>query len=209
MAKICFFIDGFNLYHALDYLATGPDHYKYRKYKWLNLVKLAGLFVGRLDTLEQVSLFTAFATWDQAKLARHKLFLRANESVGVNVVLGEFKKKERHCSLCKRRYPGYEEKQTDVNIAVHLLQSAILDKYDRAVLVSGDTDLIPAVKAVRTAFPHKQVGAILPIGRSSEDMVKQTDFRHKMREHHLISSRFPDSITLADKTILECPLTWR
>jgi uncharacterized LabA/DUF88 family protein len=209
MAKICFFVDGFNLYHALDYFRDGPDHYKYRKYKWLNLSKLASLFVGRLDTLEQVSLFTAFATWDPDKVARHKLFLRANENVGVKVVLGEFKKKDRRCGKCKKHYEGYEEKQTDVNIAVQLFQSAYLDRYDRAVLLSGDTDLIPAITAVRTSFPHKKIGLMLPIGRSSNDLVKQTDFRYKMREDHLASSRFPNQITLPDNSILDCPIGWR
>jgi uncharacterized LabA/DUF88 family protein len=209
MAKICFFVDGFNLYHALDYFKDGGDPLRYRKYKWLNLHKLASLFVGRLDTLEQVSLFTAFAMWDPGKVARHKLFLRANENVGVNVVLGEFKRKSKHCTICKKHYTGFEEKQTDVNIAVQLFQSAYLDKYDRAVLLSGDTDLIPAIKAVRASFPHKKIGVMLPIGRSSNDLVKQTDFRYKMRETHLISSRFPDQIILPDKSVLDCPANWK
>ena len=92
--------------------------------------------------------------------------------------------------------PTFEEKQTDVNIALQLLQLAILDQYDRAIILSGDTDLIPAIKAVRLTFPHKQIGVILPIGRSSEDLLQQADFKHKMREHHLASSRFPDIVTL-------------
>lgn len=209
MAKVAFFIDGFNLYHALDYFESGPDHYKYRKYKWLNLYKLASLYVGRLDKLEQVILFTAFATWDPSKVARHKLFIRANESVGVSVVYGEFKRKDKLCRLCRRRYSTFEEKQTDVNIALHLLQLAIWEQYDRAVVISGDTDLIPAIKAVRVTFPHKPIGVILPIGKSSEDLIKQADFHHKMREHHLTSCRFPDTIPLPDGSSLECPSTWK
>lgn len=62
MAKIVFLIDGFNLYHALDYAQTGPNHSRYTRYKWLNLYRLASLFVGRLDSLERVLLFTAYAT---------------------------------------------------------------------------------------------------------------------------------------------------
>lgn len=209
MSKISFFVDGFNLYHALNYFNSGPNHYQYQRFKWLNLWKLASLFVGRLDTLEQVFLFTALATWDPAKVARHKLFIRANESVGVSVVYGEFKRKDKHCSLCRRRYPSFEEKQTDVNIALQLFQSAFLDRYDRAVILSGDTDLIPAIKAVRMLFPLKQIGVILPIGRSSEDLLKHADFRYKMREHHLVSSRFPDRVVLPDRSVLECPPTWR
>lgn len=146
MAKYIFFVDGFNLYHAVDYYTLGADHFRYRKYKWLNLYKLASLYVGRLDTLEKVILFTAFATWDPGKVARHKLLIRANESVGVEVVYGEFKRKDKLCRLCKRRSPSFEEKQTDVNIALSLFRLAVTDQCDRAVIISGDTDLIPAIK---------------------------------------------------------------
>jgi len=209
MAKICFFIDGFNLYHALDYFKHGANPFRYRRYKWLNLHKLASLFVGRLDSLEEVIVFTAFATWDPAKVVRHKIFLRANESAGVKVVLGEFKRKEKRCTRCREKYLGYEQKQTDVNIAVQLFQYAYLDRYDRAVLLSGDTDLIPAIRAVRASFPHKKIGVMLPIGRSSDDLVKQTDFKYKLREGHLASCRFPDQITLPDSSVLNCPSNWR
>lgn len=209
MAKIAFLIDGFNLYHALDYSDECKPPTKYRRYKWLNLWKFASLYVGKLDTLERVILFTAFATWDQQKVARHKIFIRANESVGVSVVYGEFKRKDKHCHLCKKSYSTFEEKQTDVNIALQLFQLAIQDQYDRAVIVSGDTDLIPAIKAVRATFPHKQIGVIIPIGRSSEDMVKNTDFRFRMREYHLSSSRFPDQVQLSDTSTLDCPPSWK
>lgn len=209
MAKIIFFVDGFNIYHALDYTEIGPDHYRYRKYKWLNFRALAQLFVGRLDSLEQVLFFTAFATWDPAKVSRHKLLIRANENAGVSVVYGQFKKKDKFCRLCHRKFQTFEEKQTDVNIALELFRLAYLDKYDRAVIVSGDTDLIPAIKTVHATFPQKQIGVMIPIGKASEDLVKQADFRHKMREHHLSSSRFPNSILLPDHSTLDCPMSWR
>jgi uncharacterized LabA/DUF88 family protein len=170
---------------------------------------LASLYVGRLDSLESVFLFTALAAWDPAKVARHKLFIRANENAGVRVVYGEFKRKDKHCHICKGKYQSFEEKQTDVNIALSLFRLAVTDQYDRAVIVSGDTDLIPAIKAVRTTFPHKQIGVVLPIARSSEDMLKHADFRFKMREHHLATSRFPDKIVLPDKSSLDCPASWR
>jgi uncharacterized LabA/DUF88 family protein len=208
MAKIVVFIVGFNLYHALNYF-EGPNHSRYNRYKWLNLHRLASLFVGRLDSFERVLLFTALATWDQQKVARHKLSLRANEAVGVSVVYGEFKRKDKRCRLCHGHYTTFEEKQTDVNIALNLFQLAVKDEYDRAIILSGDTDLIPAMKAVRSTFPQKQIGVIIPIGKSSNDMLKQADFRFKMREHHLSSSRFPDRIPLADGSTLDCPLGWK
>ena len=209
MARIAFLIDGFNLYHALDYCHATPQHSRYQKYKWLNLRKLASLFVGPLDTLAEVLYFTALANWMPEKAERHKLFIRAQESEGVRIIYGEFKRKDKRCTVCKSRYSTFEEKQTDVNIAIQLLQLAIQDRYDRAVIVSGDTDLIPAIKAVRMSFPNKQIGIMIPIGGSSEDLKRNADFRFKMREHHLASSRFPNSLRLPGGITLECPKTWR
>jgi len=97
----------------------------------LNLKHLAGLSVGPLDSLEQVLMFTAFATWDPGKVARHKLFIRANENAGVSVIYGEFKRKDKYCKLCRRESRSFEEKQTDVNIALELFRLAYLDKYER------------------------------------------------------------------------------
>src|SRR5438132_1639564 len=101
MSKIVAFVDGFNLYHALDYFEAGPDHQRYHKYKWLNLRKLASLFVFGKDALENVLYFTTLASWDAGKTARHKLYIRALENEGVQVVYGEFKRKKKHCQLCK------------------------------------------------------------------------------------------------------------
>ncbi len=208
MSKIAVFIDGFNLYHALDHFDGAPDHNRYCKYKWLNLRKLASMFVFGKDTLEEVLYFTTLATWDAGKTARHRLYIRALENEGVTVIYGEFKRKKKHCQRCKGDFWSFEEKQTDVNIALYLFQLAILERYDKAIIISGDTDLLPAVKVVRAVFLSKQIGVVIPIGRASEDFKKHVDFHYKMREHHLIKSRFPDTITLPDSTDLTCPANW-
>ncbi len=208
MAKIVVLIDGFNLYHALDYFENGQDHHKFRKYKWLNLKKLASLFVFGKDTLAQVWYFTTLVTWDAGKAARHKLYIRALESEGVKVIYGQFNRKKKHCQLCTGDFWSFEEKQTDVNIALILFQLAILDEFDKAIIISGDTDLLPAIKSVRKIFGAKQIGLVIPIGRRSEDLKQQVDFHHKMREHHLTKSLFPDPLNLPDGTSLNKPPTW-
>jgi uncharacterized LabA/DUF88 family protein len=208
MAKVIAFIDGFNLYHALDYFEGDKDHYRYRKYKWLNLRKLASLFVFGKDTLDEVLYFTTIAAWDPGKVARHQLYIRALESEGVTTIYGEFKRKMKHCKLCKGDFPSVEEKQTDVNMALYLLVRALQQRYDKALIFSGDTDLLPAVKMVRGVFPAKQIGLVIPIGRASEDFKQQVDFRFKMREHHLAKSVFSDPLILADGTALAKPAKW-
>jgi uncharacterized LabA/DUF88 family protein len=199
----------FNLYHALDRTDSRSDPHAFRRYKWLNLWKFSSLFVGPRDSLERVLLFTAFVTWDPQKVARHMLLIRANENAGVSVVYGEFKRKDKKCRLCHKLFQTFEEKQTDVNIALELFRLAYLGQYDRAVIISGDTDLIPAIKAVRSTFPQKQIGVMIPIGKSSEDILKQADFRFKMKESHLISSRFENTLRFPDNSTIECPLSWR
>jgi len=174
----------------------------------INSAPDTSLFVRRLDTLEEVLLFTALATWDTEKVVRHTLVIEANESAGVSVVYGEFKRKDKRCTVCKQRHPSFDKKRTDVNIALALFRYAVTDNCDRAVIVSGNTDMTSAVKAVRSAFPGKQIGVIAPIGRSSQDLVKQADFRFKMRQRPLASSRFADRIVLPDKSMPDCPAIW-
>jgi len=203
MAKVYVFIDGFNFYHALD------DNHAYHRFKWTNLRKLAQAYVLGADSLEGVEYFTTLATWDAGKVARHQTFIRANEEQGVVVTYGEFKRKERFCGLCSRKFWSREEKQTDVNIALRMLELAIQDRYDKAIIVSGDTDLIPVIKVVHRTFPQKKIGVVIPIGRASEDLKKQADFHHKMKAKHLDASRFDDPHTMRDGSTLSCPANWR
>jgi len=63
----------------------------------------------------------------------------------------------------------YHEKGVDVLMAVDLLIGAYEDKYDTAILVSSDTDLIPAIEKVRQkgkkieyiGFSHKPSYALI------------------------------------------------
>lgn len=203
MAKVFFFFDGFNLYHAFDSVP------RYHPYKWISLTALAKCYLRSADRLAGINYFTTLATWDAAKAARHRLFIKAQENEGVEVVYGAFKRKDRKCPACKAVFKSHEEKETDVNIALRLFQLAIRDNYDRAIIVSGDTDLLPAIKAVQATFPGKQIGVLIPIGRASEDLKKQADFHHKMKEAHLQAARYPDSLTLSDGAILHCPPAWK
>jgi hypothetical protein len=105
MAKVIFFIDGFNPYHALDRTESRAYPDAFRKYKWLNLWRFASLFVGPKDSLDRVLLFTAL-TWDPQKVARHKLLIRANENAGVSIVDGESNAKIRSadCAISSSRH---------------------------------------------------------------------------------------------------------
>jgi uncharacterized LabA/DUF88 family protein len=201
--KVIVFIDGFNLYHAIN------AHRNYHKYKWLNLNKLANLYITKNEKIVEILYFTALATWNQSKVKKHKLFIKANELIGIRTIYGEFKKRDKYCNLCHKKYQTFEEKQTDVNIAIQLFKLSIENKYDKAIIISGDSDLLPSIGAVRKTFPTKQIGVIIPIGRRAEALKQACDFYMKMKEKHLSTSRFEQRININQNEYLECPPEWR
>jgi uncharacterized LabA/DUF88 family protein len=202
MPRVAFFIDGFNVYHALD------EQKKYWKYKWLNYAKLATCYITTKDTVNNIFYFSALAYWNPEKVRRHNILISGLKHFGVEVILGEFKLKDKKCRSCHCLYQTYEEKQTDVNISIKLFQEAIYDNYDTAIIISGDSDLIPALKVVKTTFPTKQIGIIIPIGRRAESLKNTADFYMKMKEKHLASSQFDNPFDIGSD-ILQRPSHWK
>ena len=204
MRRVLFLIDGFNVYHALD----SQPHY--HKYKWLNYAALARCFILPDEQIVRILLFTAYAHWDPNKKRRHKLLIRALEANGVEVILGKFKWRDKKCPLCKQWYKTPEEKRTDVNIATQLFEAAVNDQFDVAIIIGGDSDLVPAVKAVKKTFPQKKIGLVIPIGRHAKELAQVCDFRRKMKETHLKLSQLPNTVTIdpAKGVILRRPPSW-
>lgn len=97
-----------------------------------------------------------------------------------------------------------------MNIAITLFRLAILNDFDTAILITGDTDLVPAVEAIRKTFPDKQIGVVVPIGRRAKELIDVCDFHMKMKEKHLRTSQFPDTIYLdpQKKVCLQRPKSW-
>jgi len=179
------------------------------RYKWIDLNGLSKKFVTKKDKIEDIYYFTALATWSPDKVKRHKIFIKAQELKGIRIIYGEFRKRDKHCRVCKNWYQTFEEKQTDVNIAIKLFELAIQDKYDKALIITGDSDLIHSIKAVKSTFPHKSIGVIIPIGRRAELLKQTCDFHMKMKEKHLKASMLPDEILLGNNKKLERPQKWK
>jgi uncharacterized LabA/DUF88 family protein len=200
MYRYSFYIDGFNMYYALN----GG----YTQYKWLDYYQLAKSVLKPNHTIEHVFYFSAYITWKLDTYKRHQDYITALRWAGVDFISGRFKDKHIRCHCCRQIFKTHEEKQTDVNIAIRLLADAVEDKYDRAVIVSADTDLIPAILAVRRLFPNKKVGVMFPIGRGSFELKQEADFRIKMSQKLLQASQFPDEIQIGD-TVIKRPESWR
>lgn len=205
MSRVAFLFDGFNIYHALN---NNRRHPEYRRYKWLDYSKLASRFVTSQDQIVKVLLFTSYAHWMPDKEKRHRTLIRAQEASGVEVVLGSFRHRDRYCPNCRTWFKAPVEKETDVNLALHLFHLAHMDAFDKAVVATGDSDAVPAIRMVRKAFPAKRVGVLIPIGRRNEELKNASDFAYKMKEKHLRTSQFPNVILLGKGAELRRPSKW-
>jgi hypothetical protein len=161
MASVIAYVDGFNLYHGL--------HTKYQhRYLWLDLERL----VGRLrphDQIVAVRYFTARVLDDPAALGRQETYLSALTRRGgvIDIVYGRYQSKARTCRTCGAVWTSYEEKETDVNIAVSLVADAAAAASDIALIISADSDLCPAIRTARSLNARRGMIAAFPPKRSS------------------------------------------
>jgi len=158
-------VDGLNLHHsALDAEAVAG-----RRLRRLDVAGLCRSYVHALpgrSTITTIDYFSAVAHHREAghpsTVARQVACFSALQAAGVDVHLGQFKAKTLACPLCGRRYLAWEEKESDVAIGTRLLELLIRDRCDTAVLMTGDTDLVPAMRAARRLRPDKRLGVIQP-----------------------------------------------
>ncbi len=170
MARVSFFIDGFNVYHSLK------DNLNYYKYLWLDYRRFLEKFVRKRDTLSDIFYFSAYAHWNQNRVKRHRMLVDIWKSTGIITIMGDFKEKDRFCKNCRTYFKSHEEKQTDVNIGIYLIKEAYVNSYDTAILVTNDTDLIPAIKMLKSILPQKRVGVLFPIDRWSSELYQECHF---------------------------------
>lgn len=126
---------------------------------------------------------------------RHTQYVKAIVSSGVTPVMGKFKGKERRCPKCNHKWCSHEEKETDVNIALTLLDLAYKNKFDCALLISNDSDLTPAIRLVRKNFPDKRITTIVPPSYlHSNELIQAASDKAKIRVDHLERCLFPEVI---------------
>lgn len=195
MIRVACYIDGFNLYHAIDDISRasrGVDNYL----KWVDLGKLMRIFTDpKAHTVTSVKYFSAYANWLPDQAARHRLYVAALKSGGIEPIMGRFKDKEIYCKRCKTTFWGHEEKESDVNLATHLLNDAHLNTFDQAFVVSRDSDLCSPIRLLRLGFPSKRVKVIAPPGRShSKELWALAHSRATIAEEHLEACLLPERI---------------
>lgn len=85
-----------------------------------------------------------------------------------------------------RKY--HVEKETDVNLAVDMVVGAYEHRYDVAMLISGDTDYVRAIKAVQ-AVGKRVIWCRLPNQRHSDALAHVCDGQFELTEKFLRTCR--------------------
>ena len=211
MSRVSFLIDGFNVYHSIrEAIKDGGTSLKWLDY--LNLCQSYLSVFGREARLERVVYFSAYATHLQQThpdvIVRHRKYVQALRATGVELVMGRFKWRPRWCSTCAKEYPGHEEKETDVSIAVTLMELCLNDECDIAVLVSGDTDLLPAIRAVQRLCTDELVWVAFPYKRFNLELAQTAHGTIKVKRAKYAKHQSPDPVILPDGTSVTKPSGW-
>lgn len=206
MERVIAYIDGFNLYFGLK--SKG-----WRRYYWLNPQQL----IQNLLKPDQKLVFTKYFTArvnsnprDPGKHKRQATFLEAIDTLpDTRIYYGHYLPKQQTCFKCGATWNAHEEKMTDVNIAVEMLNDAYDDAFDTAMLVSADSDLAMPVESITKRFPKKRVIVACPPDRHSKRLESLADACFIIGRKKFHDSQFPDEIKKTDGFILKRPTSWR
>lgn len=227
------YVDGYNLYYGC---LRGTPH------KWLDvpglfssllrtvLVEVDGqAATSALDPL-QVKFFTApilkaFADSDESvpSQVHYHQALSGHCGHAIQIIQGYYDSKPARARLYvegqnpreseKREIWKLEEKQSDVALALHAYSDVMRGEIDHVVIVSNDTDLVPALEMIR-AHTGAKIGLVTP---AKDDVLKVNTSLSELadwtRAHitvsELLASQLPTPVRVPDTTnVIHKPLSW-
>ena len=187
------YVDGFNFYYGVV---------KNTGYKWLDFERYFTCLRAN-DDIRKIKYFTALVEAGAHRVRQEALLNALQTRPLIETILGRFKRKRVTCmypacnatGLGDRVFEVPEEKRTDVNIAIHMLDDAYQGLCEQQVLVSGDSDLVPALQMVRYRFPTIRTIVYVPArtqtrGRAFE--LRRAAHRHRDLPLTLLEAPIPE-----------------
>lgn len=219
--KTCIYIDGYNLFYGC---------LKHSNDKWLDLYELfANKIIKQQTPQADVSTLYFFTADVKSKVATHgnqaqqaqNTYHRAlaySYANHIKIIKGYYALEKANL-LAYQKPPNkdnrvavwkLEEKQTDVNIALMSYRDALKQNAEQIVFVSNDTDLEPALKAIREDLGNNiKIGVIIPVRQNArrppnQRLSQYADWtRSYIRDEELANSHLPEKIPTKKKPILK------
>ena len=203
------YVDGFDLYFGMRAAGLHGS-------RWLNVFELAGK-LGQDREVVSVNYYAADVKGGGGKSQRQRVYLAALAEVcpDLRIVRGKYQERRQRCPECDNRWTTYGEKMTDVRIAVDIVTDAWSDQFDVAIVVTADSDLIPAIEAVRSKFgtdgeTDQAKGAIVafPPQRQSRGPKIAADDVFDINPSLIENSQLPPIVPREGKPPLTRPERW-
>ena len=146
---------------------------------------------------------------------RQETYLRALTKLypgKIEIIFGHFRTDQKSLPLVsnpskKIRVFRTEEKGSDVNLAIHLLNDAWKKEFDEALVLSNDSDLAEAIRIV-TSELGRPIGIINPFiwhKKRADQMKHIRSFTRTIRPNYLKTCQLPDTIP---GTNIHKPSSW-
>jgi hypothetical protein len=170
------YIDGYNLYFGV---------FRYRpSMKWPNFMSYFRE-IRPHDDVVAVRYFTAIidpkAEESASRDRQEKLLMAFGAFPRISVILGRYQDRTVKCGgACAEKYVVPEEKKTDVNIAVKMIEDVSRGEVENIILVSGDSDLEPVVEFVRTHRPKISVQVYVPTIPGEGEPTRRNDYYRRI-----------------------------
>lgn len=226
--KTTIYIDGYNLYFG---------SIKNTNYKWLDVVKLFSFISNQQNPQTQVISVKYFTAPVKGKIASHGLKAVTSQRlyhIALSVIYpevfeliegtflvetGRLPQYKKHVQLDKKdtvKVWKLEEKKTDVNITLSLYRDSAKGM-EQVILVSNDSDLVPAFEAIKEDFPDTRIGVVIPRMKengkqarpANAELSNLADWTRKhINEDELSKAQLPDIVPRKAKKTIFKPDYW-
>ena len=221
MAKTIIYIDGYNLYYS---------RLKGSQYKWLDIAVLFRDLILRQQNSDAdvvaIKYFTApikasYARHGQASEHAQTQYLRALQARYPELIqiikgfhifqptsLPVYDATKSPDKDAMHAVWMIEEKQTDVNIALHVYRDAVRGECTQVIICSNDSDPEPMLQFIRQDIPGITIGLVMPLCEKSQDNGKVPNkrltklahwVRHYIRDDELASAQLPQNVPTKKK----------
>lgn len=149
------YVDGFNLYYGLFRNSARRKKVPTR-YKWLDLRKTAQMLLPR-ERIDYVGYFTAPVNSQRSRqqARRQRAYIQALETrANLEIIFGNFRwvshkgTRSQDGHLPYQEFWHWEEKGSDVNLAMRMVRDACTGTFDKMLVISNDSDLVGPVAMV-------------------------------------------------------------
>jgi len=221
------YIDGYNLFYG---------RLRGTNYKWLDIFKLFETIAHIQNPLSQIVKIKFFTAPVKANFSSHGQLSVQSQERYHRALLETYKDKLeiiKGFHTVERGFPPkykkpidkndrveiwqFEEKQSDVNIALHMYRDAASLQCQQQILVSNDSDLELALKLIKQDFKAIELGLVIPRQKpnptskhrpTSSKLSQYTDWtRSYISDFECSNSQLPNTIPTRRKAILK-PTYW-